>query len=486
VTPGEILLDGTDAQRYDFLATVDAATYDRLRDSFAKRMGIRISTLDLEVQKLRAPETGQSTVLLSAPEPWPHPVDGAELLNLIVDELQKYMAMPNAARHAVALWILMSYAIDALFIAPLLVITSPQKRCGKSTLLILLRKLCFKGLLVSSTSPGALFRIVEKHHPTLLLDEADAWAKDNEPMRGVLNCGHSRETAQILRCDGDDNEPRIFDLFCPKALAGIGSLADTVHDRAVIIEMKRRGPGEPVAQLRQDRLDFTAIQSMAARWATDHIQQVKHYDPAVPVELNDRAADNWRPLTAIADLAGGDWPKRARSAAISLCARDNDDDDIKVLLLGDIRGILNASLDGRVPSHDLVQRLAELEDRPWSEWKLGRPMTTVQLARQLKPFGIATRNIKLGHKVVKAYVVDAFSDAFSRYLKTTDSAATPLPTGNFAEEVSAAAATDYEQVADRSATATGAVAAEINGSAKKTSLGSAVADQIADMEQVEL
>jgi putative DNA primase/helicase len=333
--------------------------------------------------------------------------------------------MPPASRDAIALWIVLTYAVAAVFVLPMLVISSPQKRCGKSTLLIVLHKLCKRALLISNITAPALYRTVETHRPTLLLDEADTWCRENQEMRGVLDCGHTRETAHVLRVDGEKLEPRVFDCFTPKALAGIGSLADTIHDRAIVINLKRRAPGETVQRLRQDRIDLSHLKSMSARWAADHLEQIRHADAAVPQSLNDRASDNWRPLFGIAALAGGAWPARTRQAALELSANDADDDNVNVLLLGDIRTLLTAS-GGRMASKDLCSALVLLPERPWGEWKHGRPMTMNQLARRLKPFGIESRSIRTGHDVFKGYDLADCIDTFARYLKNGDSSVTPL------------------------------------------------------------
>jgi len=418
----DAILDGSDAEKYSALAKLEPAAYDRLRQSVATRMGIRLGTLDFEVERLRSPQSAAGGFILPDVRQWSDAVDCAELLDSISAELARYMVMSPASRDAVALWTLMTFVAQAVFIIPLLLITSPQKRCGKSSLLILLRKLCHRPALASNMSAAVLFRMVDIHKPTLLLDEVDAWCKENNELRGVLNCGHSKETAHVWRCDGDALEPRVFDTFTPKAIAGINakSMSDTITDRAIVIDLKRCTRGESVQRLRQDRLDLSHLQSMAARWAADHFEQIKNADADVPKSLNDRAADNWRPLLAIADAAGGGWPDRARTAAMALSGGDWDDDDVNVMLLADIREVFQARGD-RMTNQDLCQALAGLEERPWGAWNRGREAITVrQLARRLGTFGIATRTLREGEATHKGYDVSAFADAFSRYLKKDD------------------------------------------------------------------
>ena len=210
-------------------------------------------------------------------------------------------------------------------------------------------------------------------------------------------------------------EPRAFNCFCPKALAGIGRMADTIEDRSIIIEMRRRAPSEIVEQLRQDKLNLDYLQRLCARWSADNLQALKDSDPAVPSELHDRAADNWRPLLAIADLAGGEWPARARFAARKLTIRGDDQDSIQTLLLSDIQKIIEQK--PYLKSTELSAALAEIDDHPWAEWKHGRAMTAVQLARQLAPFNLHPKAIRVTHNlVIKGYETAQFEETFARYL----------------------------------------------------------------------
>jgi putative DNA primase/helicase len=479
-TPADIMLTGTDIDKYQYLAGLPRAAYDRIRDDIANNMGIRVSTLDTEVEKLRRPANKSKALTLSDPEPWPEEVSGAALLASIEEQLNKYVVMSEPARVAVTLWITLTYLVDAVFILPLLLITSPQKRCGKSTLLILLYALCRKPLLASNTSKAAIFRFVETHKPTLLLDEADSWARDDDELRGLINCGHSRSTAKVLRCDGERLEPRLFDTFCPKVLAGIGSLADTIHDRAVMIQMRRRAPNEAVSKLRQDKLDLDYLRAKARSWADQHSNEIKDADPQVPTALHDRAADNWRPLLAIAELAGPLWADRARRAAQVLSQADNDDDDIRTQLLADTRQIftqrdLEQKDVEKMASADLVQALADLEARPWGDWKHGKPISAVQYARLLKPFGISTFDMREGRRVYKAYRRSAFQESFTRYLQPDVSSATPLQRHDLPHKDGNVPATPSQPVADRTATDSVHVADQNESSHENCSGCSAVA-----------
>jgi putative DNA primase/helicase len=131
----------------------------------------------------------------------------------------------------------MTWFMDVVEIAPLAVITAPEKRCGKSQLLFLLGRLAKRPLTASNVSPAALFRAVDAWRPTLLVDEADAFVRENDELRGIINAGHTRDSAYVVRVVGDDFKPTKFSVWGAKALAGIGHLADTLVTHCQAFEL---------------------------------------------------------------------------------------------------------------------------------------------------------------------------------------------------------------------------------------------------------
>jgi putative DNA primase/helicase len=233
-------------------------------------------------------------------------VDGAELLDGIATAVRAHVVMSNHCRDACALWLLHTYLVDRFLISPRLGIRSPTKGCGKTLLLDVLGRLVARPLPTASVTPAAIFRVVEAHRPTLLIDEADTFLYDNDELRGVLN--GNRKGSTVLRTVGDDHEPRAFSVYSACAIALIGALPDTLHDRAVTIDLQRRRPNETITPYRPDRADhLDVLARKAARWAQDHAERIGETDPAMPDGIINRAADNWRPLLAIADQAGGEW-----------------------------------------------------------------------------------------------------------------------------------------------------------------------------------
>ncbi len=356
-------------------------------------------------------------LFLADPEPWAGPVDGSDLLTQLVSVLRKYVVLPEGAADGIALWILHTYLIDQTFVSPVLALVSPVKRCGKTTVVVLLDSLARRGVAASNVSPASVFRLIERYGPTLIVDEADTFFLRSDELRGIFNAGHTRRTAMVLRTVGEQHEPRAFSTWCPKAIALIGRLPGTLEDRSIVIPMRRKGNGEPVERLRPERLEqeLGPIQRRLIRWATDNADAVASSDQALPPELHDRAADNWRPLVAIADTVGHGWPERARRAALSLAGNvDEDEGDLGVLLLGDIRQIVREHGADRLPTNVLVPDLQGLPERPWGEWKWGSEPR--QLARLLKPFGIRPRKVRVGEATRWGYEVAQFQDAFARYL----------------------------------------------------------------------
>jgi Protein of unknown function (DUF3631) len=374
---------------------------------------------------LYAADSDQETIGLVEPMPWLEEVNGTDLLTDISSVFCRYVFLSSNSAAALALWTVLTYLVDTVWILPLLVITSPEKRCGKTLVLELLQACVLRPILASNISAASLYRVVEKYRPSLLIDEGDSFLGDNDELRGIINSGHRRSSAHVYRCDGDNLEPKAFSTWCPKAIASIGKLADTLEDRSIHIEMQRKTARDQVQRLRSDHIDteLEPLRRRAARWARDTATRLREADPPVPSELHDRAQDNWRPLLAIADAAGGIWPSIAREAAIALAgSTGNDNQSVREQLLSDVRSIFQDRNISRISSEDLAKALGEMIERPWPEWSKGRPITQRQIARLLKPFGIQPRLLRIEEKVSRGYDKDdnSFLDACSRYAGVVD------------------------------------------------------------------
>jgi putative DNA primase/helicase len=360
-------------------------------------------------------------------EPWPAPIDAAEVLNEVSETFSRYIILPPGGADALALWAAFTHALDAFEFSPRLTITSPQKRCAKSRLLFLLSYLANKRLVASGISAAAMFRVIQQASPTMFIDEADTFMSGNEDMRGVINSGHAREGAKFVRCDGDDNDPREYSTWAAVAIAMIGKPADTIVDRSIVIEMRRKLKSEKIEKLprRNKAAFFEPLRRKLRRLANDHADFLSNYDPDMPDALNDRAQDNWSVLFAIAEAAGGDWPQRARDACAKITGKlVEDEDTIGVRLLSDIREAYGARTS--IPSADLCAALAEDETSHWAAWgRQEKPITQKALANLLEPFGIVASRDRFNGKQRRSYARDDFEDAFNRYL-TEKGGDTPL------------------------------------------------------------
>jgi putative DNA primase/helicase len=405
------------------LAALPPLEYERCRDAEAERLGVRVSVLDKMVDTKRPNSGAQAddlqgrTLNLADVELWPDAVNGADVLAEIASTFARYVALPDGAADAITLFAAHTHCYDLFQCSPRLNIKSPDKRCGKTTLRDVLALFVSRPLPTENLSVAVLFRVIESKKPTLLADECDAWIGDNEELRGLLNAGH-RRGGQALRCEGEGNEVRAFNVFAPVVLCGIGALPGTLHDRSIVIPLERAKPNE----LRQ-RFDSrhveqeTEICRKLARWCADNLAQLEACDPVLPSGAFNRLADNWRPLFAIAEIAGGDWPQRAADAFAKLTAKtDTDAQGIGTMLLADIRRVFNEANAERMLSKTLVDTLCSMSDRPWPEANRGRPITPTWMARRLHSFNVSSKTIRVGDERANGYELAHFQDAFDRYL----------------------------------------------------------------------
>jgi len=403
------------------LAALPTHEYEQCRKDESKRLGMRTSVLDNEVKSARPKDEKGNDLGLFDPEPWPEEVDGDDLLDRIVAGLRQYVVMPPHAAEAVALWCIHAHVFEAWQHTPRLAIGAPEKGCGKSLLLDVIAQIAPRALQTDSLSEAVAFRLAESHKPVFLIDECDTHLASKNPddgLRGILNSGHSKGK-RALRCTGDDHDVKGFNTFTPVVLAGIGSLPPTLADRSIRIFLHRRRADERVQDFRSDRAGHLHdLASQAARWTADHEKELLRLDPTMPGGLFNRRADVWRPLVAIADVAGGDWPERVRVAAVALESIAADESEsITVVLFGDIRSAFEQYGDDKMPSAKLAEYLSEMEDRPWPEYGRGRkPITVVQIARLLKRHTISPNTIRIDDRTPKGYRLDQFKNAFARYL----------------------------------------------------------------------
>ena len=344
----------------------------------------------------------------------------AVLLHDIRAFVRRYVVLTSEQALTIALWVAHTHAIDAADTTPYLSVNSATKQSGKTRTLEVLEYIVRRAWFTGRTSAAALVRKIDADAPTLLLDESDAAFNGDkeyaEALRGILNTGYKRSgRAALCVGKGADINVRDFTTYCPKAIAGIGRLPDTVADRSIPILLKRRLTSEPVNRWhdRDGHAEAEPIHHLLMTWRESAVKVLKAARPALPEELKDRAADVWEPLLAIADLAGGEWPARARRAAVALMGTVEDADPTIELLRDIAIEVFPGSADDIVPTEKILDKLTANEDRPWATWRRDKPISARGLARLLEPLGV--HPVRLSH--VRGYRRDALDEVIARYLR---------------------------------------------------------------------
>ena len=351
-------------------------------------------------------------------------------LDLVHCLLEEYLELHSHEYAAVALWCLHTHIYSQFMVTPRLALVSPVRGCGKSTALALLSFLTHRSRKDDGITAAAIFRLIDREHGTLLLDEADNLGLGNNGiLRSVLNSGHRRggSHTRVIK-----DQPRRFSTFSPLAIAAIGVLPLPIMHRSIVVHMERS-----TRELRRFDENDQAVNEayrMIRAWARDAQLQ---YDPKLPKELRNRPADNWRPLISIADSFGPTWGAKAREAAIEF-SRAHHDEDAAIVLLADIRTIFNDLGIDRISSAKLVAELVGMDDALWADWRglrddqQPRRLSQGALAQLLAPFGIRPRTIwprrrNQKTKSRKGYLRSQFTRAWQSYC---DSAGTPSRSSN--------------------------------------------------------
>jgi hypothetical protein len=344
----------------------------------------------------------------------------ALLLEDVRTFVRRFVVLDDHQADAVTLWAAHTHVFDAFGCTPYLAITSPEKRSGKTRLLEVLELLVREPLQTVNISDAALFRVIEKRKPTLLLDEVDAVFKSEkrEDLRGLLNAGYRRGAVAHRMGGANNRDLETFHVFCPKAFAGIGDcLPDTITDRSLPIRLKRRTRSEPVERFRRREVEPQGheLRDRLADWLEPQRDHLAASRPELPDELDDRAQDVWEPLLAIADLTREQampWSERARQAARALSTgEEREDDSLTVQLLHDIHAVFNGT--PRLKTADLLAGLYEIEESPWGDW-YGKPLSAHGLSRLLKPYRIKTMPVWVDGQTERGYKVEQFADSFAR------------------------------------------------------------------------
>ena len=343
-------------------------------------------------------------------------------LEAVAAFVRRFVVLNDQQVAAIALWAFHTHALDSTDTTPYLAITSAEKRSGKTLLLEVLSLIVKQPLPTANISDAALFRAIAKLGPTILLDEIDAVfgpkARDREDLRGMLNAGYRRGAVAWRMGSANNTTLESFPVYSAKAFAGIGSLPDTIADRSIAIRLERRTRDERIERFRRRDVvgDAEPLFQSLASLAEYHADRLAGARPELPDELDDRAQDCWEALLAIADLAGGNWPRSARSAAVALSSGESrEDESLGARLLGDIRHVFDENGTDKYPTADLIVELAKVEESPWGDW-YGKTISPQAIGKLLKPYRIKTMSVWVDGEKHRGYKLEQFADAFARVL----------------------------------------------------------------------
>ena len=360
-----------------------------------------------------------------APAKPEHPAPPTMILLATIERfVRRFVVLPDEHEiAALCLFVLHTWSFTTSPATPYLYVRSPEKRSGKTRLLEVLDLLCREPMMAASISEAGLFQTVQAFRPTLLLDEIDATftAKSEraEALRGVLNAGN-RPRSYVVR-GAADGQPVKFSTYCPKVLAGIdtGRLPDTIRDRSIVIDMERKLRSEPVERLRERDLaeGLAKLAEIFAGWAAEHAEALAAFRTEPIPEISGRLEEGWEPLLGIADLAGGDWPERAKVAAVALAAKAEEEKtgDLGHLLLVALREIFQTH--HTLSTKAICAKLNDLDDFPFGAFGSGSGINGRALAGLLRPYGIRSKNVRLAFEgQAKGYERGDFEDAWARYI----------------------------------------------------------------------
>ncbi|MBV9166214.1 MAG: DUF3631 domain-containing protein [Solirubrobacterales bacterium] len=361
-----------------------------------------------------------------------------ELLADVCGVLQRFMVLPSEhAAVAIALWVAHTWAFEAAYCTPYLGIRSAAKRSAKTRLEELLELVVRRPWRVAAASEAAMFRKIASDCPSLLLDVGDAIfgskTEATEPLRALLNAGN-RPGAAVARVVGEGANlvPVDFSVYCPKVLAGIITTRwpDTILDRSIIVTLQRKRPDEHVERLRHRKLaaETEALRAKLARWAHEHAEALAEAEPQLPAQLNDRAAEAWEPLLAIADLAGSEWGVRARRAAVKLADVGAESDAHGVLALAALRDVFGDQ--EALHTDPILKALNDDDQLPFGDYRKGAGLNSRGLAKLLEPYAIRPQRPYVEGVQARGYKREQFTDAWARYCPQKDDSETETPPGD--------------------------------------------------------
>ena len=351
--------------------------------------------------------------------------DGSALLRDVEAFICRFAVLPPGALLPTSLFVIGTHSFDVFETSPYLALLSPEKRCGKTRTTRVLAQIVAEPVSAVCISEAALFRLVDETRPTLILDEAEGLTGKGEraeAVRSLLNAGNCTGM-RVPRCVGNSHELRFFSVYCPKIVCAIRVCPETVKDRAIVLPMQRKKPGETVERfiLRRVRPEGETLHRRIQTFAQANRTAIEFAYTKLDVDfLSDRELENVEPLLAILAVADASRLAELRRAAELLSAAKTDaaqDDSLTLPLLADIRAVWPES-EAKVFSANLLVRLKAVEDGPWASDAV---FDARKLSRFLRPFGVTPQTVQIGRDNKKGYYREHLEVAFSRYLASQPS-----------------------------------------------------------------
>jgi len=408
----------------------------QLTKLFANRLAVPVVALREATQEKNQGEFERSFELADSIEPWPDPVDGELLLGDLCTIVRDHVVIEANQILTTSLWIILTYVHEWVNYLPILSLISPEKRCGKTTLIDVLERLVRKPLSTVNISPAALFRAVDRWCPTVLIDEGELLlTKENEDLRRIVNSGHTRGKFAVV-CNPNTLEPECFRTFSPKVIAAIRKLPETIIDRLLVISMQRRRKSDTIKKLSETNPEsFASLRRKLWRWRLDHGDNLSAHRSAqcaYTASMGDRAADNWTELLMIAQEIGEQCHRHAIQAAGSSEQFVEDDEDaLTIYLLNALQKIFqNNAVEVTIerptesfiflPTSTALELLNQDKEAPWADWKNG--LTPHKLRHLLSPFEVKPVRARIGKDdQVRGYRLGQLEPAFQRYLSAPKS-----------------------------------------------------------------
>jgi putative DNA primase/helicase len=404
------------AKALEAIVALQNAEHESELKKLAERRGESLDSLRPAFDMLLAIE--REKIASGEVSPWPEPVDTRALLKELTAQIEKYVVIhQKEAVVAVALWIIFAWCHDVATYSPMLVIQAPDIDSAKTNLSKVIALLTPRSYVIAEPTGAALYRFVDNLHPTLILDDADRLLPRRPDLAHIINVGWTRDTA-IIRTNVKTGHAQRFDTFCPKISNGINLLAHlkpATRSRCIAIDVLPKLEHEKVTDFRQAAEDtnFYTLRCKLARWAADNMEAIKRATLAMPRGVTNRLEQNWKLLLAIADLASGDWPKRARAAALRL-TRDHNEPSYGKLLLAALRKLVKQH--GQILASEQIPNLLVADDEEvWGNYR-GHPINKFEVAALLKPFGIRPSLIWRGKKPIRGYKAEWFATAWKHFL----------------------------------------------------------------------